>query len=353
MPTGHVLGLGSASSIAPNIIGRAYDGIVASIRQTGQEVAANVEKIQVGKQMKAFGQEISQLDPKSENFIPSMLGMASKYPLVIGSEQGKMAMTMLGQANKNLLERDNDIMDFNRTRALEGYKHRYRMDEIAARPSSRSMLGFAPGIGLYNKETGDIVEEAPEKFTNVPEGTAVLGPDGKVVMEARPRTTATPFTASGGMMVDRTQGTYQPLPLNANQEAQAGSRNQQLALKESQAAINSLQNDNAKLVAELKTTSDEGRIADIQRRIDRNRSELDLLTRVVADVAPQGPSAGTTDPLAIPNLGAPSAIPQVAPGPVITPDPQPAPQFIPDKIYRDKAGNRRRFKGGSEWEVLP
>jgi len=313
-----VLGYGQVSGIAPGLFQDAGDSIVAGIRRTGQEIRTNLRQIQTNKQLNAFGQEAATLDPAAPNFATSLMGLAGKYPLAAGSEAGQTMVGLLASANKNAMGLEMDARNFNQQAARDLRLHKYQMEENKSKPSSLTgQYRRVPGLGIVDVLSGETIAAEPGKTKTLNEGQSLVDENGNVIVAPRDRTTATPYRFGGGVVGNAATGEFEPLPLTPFQEGTLMQRGDAAALNQSKAAIMGLQGDIARLVQEdgilsqeaAKTEDTQRKIAiqarreDIARRVDRNRSELDTLMRVTADIPLQGPSAGANNPLAPRVLG--------------------------------------------------
>lgn len=321
-----VLGYGQVSSIAPNAISAGYAGIVKNLQQTGQEIAANVQRVQTNKQVQAMGQELSTVDPYSPTFPQQMLAVATKYPMALADQRGQALMGMLGIAHKDYLAQKMDLTNFAQQKELAGMQHGFRMEEIGAKP------GFGGGFAsdkfgrIYSKKTGEVVQDPLDVPQKLNEGQGLMGADGQWIVPPIERTTATPYGISGGMVVDKTTGGFSPLPLNANQQATLDQKGATEARQQAIGQIKVLDDDIARAIAETRDTEDEGRLRDLQNRIDNARSRKDALLNALGGVPVQGPSQGAIDPLSTPSLGGLNGI-KAAPAPVTVPVPVPV---VPD-----------------------
>lgn len=156
-PNGSVLGYGQVSGIAPNIFMDAGTAIAASIRRTGQEVAKNVERIYTNKQVQAFGQEVQGVNPNSPDFVPSLLGIASKYPMAMKDERGQMIISMLGQQHRGYLAEQNAAADFGRAQALEGTRQGNRLAIMGAEEEARGRRLIETSNGMFDPVTRTII----------------------------------------------------------------------------------------------------------------------------------------------------------------------------------------------------
>lgn len=319
-----VLGYGQVSSIAPNAIARGYEGIVQNLRQTGQEIATNVQRVQTNKQVQALGQELASVDPYSPTFPQQMLAVATKYPMALSDQRGQTLMNVLGIAHKDYLAQKMDATNFGQQKELAGLQHGFRMEEIGAKP------GFGGGFAsdkfgrIYSKKTGEVVQDPLDLPQKLSEGQGLVGPDGQWVVPPVERTTATPFSASGGFVTDRTTGQTTPLPLSANQGEQLRIRQQQEAAKEQRLQLK----DNMDRALREKSMilskkPDEVSQAELDRvpflnaEIDKSANrmkELDVLEMPVSPALMGAPGLGGLNPI------------QAAPSVLPTPEALPAPQ---------------------------
>lgn len=296
IPTPHVLGL-SGDNTAAQLFMHAGDSIVQSLRRTGENIERTVLQNMTNRELKGFGQEASTLDPNSPTFVPALLGLAGKYPMAAQSPAGRAIIeTSLIPAQQNfLLTRDarNNAANLAEAQARNngGLGSRYKQ---------------VPGVGLVDTwaEGGPSVAVAtPEKTRALNEGQSLVDAQGNVIVAPRARTTATPYTASNGMVVDTTTGGFTPLPLNANQQATLDQKVITEGRQKAIGEIKALDDDIARAITETRDTEDEGRLRDLQNRIDNARSRKDALLNALGGVPIQGPSQGAIDPLSTPGLG--------------------------------------------------
>lgn len=332
-----VLGYGQVSSIAPNAIARGYEGIVQNLRQTGQEIAANVQRVQTNKQVTALGQEMATIDPYSPQFPQQMLAVATKYPMALADQRGQALMGVLGIAHKDYLAQKMDDKNFGQAVALAGLQSQFRMNENAAKPSSSTgRFKTISGVGLVDTlaEGGPaVVVEMPEKTYNLNEGAKRIDAQGNVIAEGGPRTTATPYSVSGGFVADRTTGQVAPLPLNALQGEQLRLRQQQEAAKVQRLQLK----DNMDRALREKSMilskkPDEVSPAELDRipflnaEIDKSATrmkELEVLEMPVSPALMGAPGLGGLNPIqAAPVAPVPLPEPSLLPTPAQLPVPQ-------------------------------
>lgn len=342
IPNGQVLGL-SGSDIAPQIIMQGAASIVADLRRTGQEIAANVQRIQTNKQFKAFGQEAATLDPNTPGYIPSLVGLASKYPLAAQSEGGQRMLQSAILAHSPYVKEQASQLDYNRESALEGLRHRNRMRELAERPGSAPVQKDRFGRWV-NTRTGEVVQDPIENPIPLREGQGLFSPAGATVVPPLARTTATPFRLGNGFTMDSTTGETTQLPLNEAQKQAVEQRNAALAVREAQLGADALRSEINGLVEEYRNAPEDRKL-DIQRRIDNRRSQLDTLLNVTSNIPVQGPSQGAV-PL-VPDaavLPAPLTAPRQSE--VIQPNPQPLAPPVSKTLDREIARQLLKEAGG-------
>lgn len=336
-----VLGYGQVSSIAPNLISKGYEGIVRNLQQTGQEIAANVQRVQTNKQVQALGQEMATIDPYSPTFPQQMLAVATKYPMALADQRGQALMGVLGIAHKDYLAQKMDATNFAQAKELAGLQHGFRMDEIGARPSSASgRFKTVPGVGLVDTMAEGGPQIVVEGTYNLNEGGKRVNTSGEVIAEGGPRTTATPYSVSGGFVADRTTGQVAPLPLNTLQGEQLRLRQQQEAAKEQRLQLK----DNVDRALREKSMimskkPDEVSQAELDRipflnaEIDRSATrmkELEVLEMPVSPALMGAPGLGGLNPIQAAPTPLPVPVPMVpdaaVPSVLPTPAQLPAPQ---------------------------
>lgn len=266
--------------------------MVESLRRAGQQVEQTVLRQQSNRELKAFGQEAQSLNPQSPNYQASMLGLMGKYPMAANSKAGQNIMSALGSMNRNYLGEQNAQADFNRNVALENLRSRNRITEYGKRPNTAGNIRYAQGIGLYDPVTGEVVEASPEKTYNLPEGSRLVGADGKVLAEAAPRTTATPYRFGGGVVGNAATGEFSALPQTQAQLRQAGNAEAKFRLDAVSRELNGL-------IQERKATQDLARAADIDRAIDQKRLQLREIEAMAMDFVPtnRGSVLGGINPM--------------------------------------------------------
>lgn len=315
-----VLGYGQVSSIAPNAIARGYEGIVQNLRQTGQEIAANVQRVQTNKQVTALGQEMATIDPYSPQFPQQMLAVATKYPMALADQRGQALMGVLGIAHKDYLAQKADERNFGQQKEI------LKLQNTLRGPTMYNTPG-----GLYN----------PELSTEGGVGGIVPGTAPTPKVAAPPRPVVIPGVGGFDPI------TYDPIPgmqipekvapgekpMTGDQVAKAKLAQVNAQGTQINRVIQGLNSEYQNLTTELKNTEDEnrknyinGRLGAIWNEIDLNRNALKALSDEAAKVEIQAatgaPTLGGLNPIQaapvpmVPDAAAPSVLPTPAQLPV-------------------------------------
>lgn len=297
MPTGNVLGL-QGGDTAANIFTHAGDAISADIRRTGQEVAQNVRRIYTNRQLQGFGQEVQGLDPAQPNFVPSLLGMASKYPLAMESEAGQSMMSLLGKQYQSFLTAQQGLTNFQQDKELANIRYGTGQGGTPV-PGRRDVFEDRFG-NLYRGSTFEILREAPEMPTKLREGEGLFDAAGNPIVEPLARTAAPRFTfgAGGQRTMNTATGDVQELavlPMTPYQQAQVDARTDSQGLQNVRNQITAINNNLTSLDREAATVRREldaladgdvrkaqaaARLADIMRSQDELRLRLQQFNEV-------------------------------------------------------------------------
>lgn len=84
-------------------------GLTAGFMQLGKQIQEDIQRIATIREVKAFGQELAQLDPTNDLFPQQLLGTLSKYPLASQTSLAKQGIEVLGARYKAALEAKNSV----------------------------------------------------------------------------------------------------------------------------------------------------------------------------------------------------------------------------------------------------
>ena len=71
------------------------------LEQLGKQVREDIQRIQTTRDLRAFGEELSQINPQSREFPLQALGAAMRHPLAFEDKRGQAAINLLGGAHRN------------------------------------------------------------------------------------------------------------------------------------------------------------------------------------------------------------------------------------------------------------
>lgn len=85
-------------------ISSARNALTAGFMQLGKQVQEDIERIALNREMKAFGQEMAQLDPTQDAFPQQLITTLSKYPLASRTPLAQKGIDVLGMRYKASLD---------------------------------------------------------------------------------------------------------------------------------------------------------------------------------------------------------------------------------------------------------
>ena len=280
----------SASDISS--MTQARQGLVEGFMQLGKQIQTDITRIATIREMKAFGQEMANLDPTSDAFPQQLIGTLSKYPLASNTPIATKGIEVLGSRYRSALQ----------AKAKTGFS-----DEVPIGGNTY----FRRGVGTYEKDptTGD-VKRFIDTTPNTPNYQHVNTAEG--VMKFNP--------ATGAM-----EGKIGELPPSRS-GAGMGALSQNL--RQSNDTIRAYRTERQKLIDQLKTDEAEGaaaipylkaddprllRIKEIERSIqEETQNARDLTNKAyghpASGVPPMPTGAGQ-------NIGGPSLMPIGTGGP--------------------------------------
>lgn len=85
-------------------ISQARAGLTAGFMQLGRQIQDDIQRIATTREMRAFGQEMAQLDPTQDAFPQQLLGTLSRYPLASQTPIAKQGIEVLGSRYQAALQ---------------------------------------------------------------------------------------------------------------------------------------------------------------------------------------------------------------------------------------------------------
>lgn len=168
------------SSNPSRLIQQSGEFLSNNIRDIGKQIQGTILEINTKKDLARFAQNLQQnVNPNSEDFAQQAVQVAANHPLAIQDPRGQIALNILGKAHGE-----------------------WKQAQLAVQ--RQGLYGNAPGIGIYNRTTGEVPVKAPEKTLIVPKNSRAIGPDGRVIVEPLPEPEA--FVSTPGGMASKKTG---------------------------------------------------------------------------------------------------------------------------------------------------
>lgn len=74
--------------------------LVSGIETLGKQVRQDIQRIQATRELRAFGEEMVNVDPASPDFPQQLLGAAMRHPVALEDKRGIAAINMLGRQHE-------------------------------------------------------------------------------------------------------------------------------------------------------------------------------------------------------------------------------------------------------------
>lgn len=173
-----------------------------NIRSIGQSVQSTILEINTKKDLARFAQNLQQnVNPNSDDFAQQAVQVAANHPLAIQDPRGQIALNILGKAHGEWKQAQLAVNRFNTPINMPGVGLVNRNTGDVIRPAAPPKPVSVYGQGLVDPLTGDVIlpeGTRPSASANAPRalspGAILVDPTGKTLAEnPKPEPTLTPY----------------------------------------------------------------------------------------------------------------------------------------------------------------
>lgn len=180
----------SSSDISSITSARA--GLTAGFMQLGKQIQEDITRIATIREMKAFGQELAQIDPNSEAFPQQLIGTMSKYPLAIQTPMARQGIQVLGARYQAGIDAKQEA-----AKLLP-----YKIGDVTFDPRSKTEFRVDPNTGVTEFVDTTPNDGTPESGIRIEDetGQKIVGTrTGKTIAEFGPRPAYKPPVKEGAI----------------------------------------------------------------------------------------------------------------------------------------------------------
>lgn len=190
------------SSNPSRLIQKSGEFLSNNIRDIGKQIQGTILEINTKKDLARFAQNLQQnVNPNSDDFAQQAVQVAANHPLAIQDPRGQIALNILGKAHGEWKQAQLAVNRFNTPINMPGVGLVNRNTGDVIRPAAPPKPVSVYGQGLVDPLTGDVIlpeGTRPSASANAPRalspGAILVDPTGKTLAEnPKPEPTLTPY----------------------------------------------------------------------------------------------------------------------------------------------------------------
>lgn len=190
------------SSNPSRLIQQSGEFLSNNIRDIGKQIQGTILEINTKKDLARFAQNLQQnVNPNSDDFAQQAVQVAANHPLAIQDPRGQIALNILGKAHGEWKQAQLAVNRFNTPINMPGVGLVNRNTGDVIRPAAPPKPVSVYGQGLVDPLTGDVIlpeGTRPSASANAPRalspGAILVDPTGKTLAEnPKPEPTLTPY----------------------------------------------------------------------------------------------------------------------------------------------------------------